>query len=357
MKKIKILPFLLLLFVFVYNTEAQTITFRGCTTNIGIQDYILSKTGTTNDGGTIRNTYEATPNDFAQGCPLGACEVRIIWNIGAARWEIQLDNDGPILNPDYTTAVLYFNTSASVPNPPDLTLGTWVDGFGGSCPIGEFTTMSGTGVQSTLGGCAAPTAQATGLGFGTVTANSIQLNSFTAPVGGATGYVIKVNTVNVFAAPVDGALPAANTVYGGGEQVVFAGTSNAGVTITSLAASTQHFFKVFAYNDCSGTNTFENTGTTANTTTLAALPSCISISPPVGTTNTWMGCADSDWSNGANWSTGVAPVATDVVYVPANANTPLLINEVATCQKMIVEIGGVCKIDYNAGGKLLVKFN
>jgi hypothetical protein len=88
----------------------------------------------------------------------------------------------------------------------------------------------------------------------------------------------------------------------------------------------------------------------------SSTPSCIAISPPAGATNTWMGCTDSDWSNGANWSTGVVPVTSDVIYVPNNPDNPLIINEVATCAKMIVQIGGICKVDYNAGGKLVVQF-
>lgn len=126
------------------------ITFRGCTSNaLGAQDYVLVVTGTTNDAGTIRNTYESNPTDFTQGCPAGVCEIRIMWNIGAARWEVQLDNDGPVGSPDYTTACLYFNAAASVPNPPDLTLGSWFDCSGGLCPVGEFVTFTGD-VQSTL---------------------------------------------------------------------------------------------------------------------------------------------------------------------------------------------------------------
>ena len=57
------------------------ITFQGCAGVLGAQNYVLSQTGTTNDGGVIRNTFEATPNDFAQSCPAGVCELRIIWNI------------------------------------------------------------------------------------------------------------------------------------------------------------------------------------------------------------------------------------------------------------------------------------
>lgn len=120
------------------------ITFRGCTASgLGDQDYNLVQTGTTNDAGTIRNTFESNPADFTQSCPAGVCEVRIIWNIGAARWEVQLDNDGPLNTPDYTTAVLYFNTNASEPNPPSMTLGGWQDGAGGVCPVVEITTLAG----------------------------------------------------------------------------------------------------------------------------------------------------------------------------------------------------------------------
>ncbi len=133
------------------NVNAQ-ITFRGCTTNaLGAQDFILVMTGTTNDAGTIRNTFESSPADFTQGCPAGVCELRFIWNIGAARWEIQLDNDGPLGTPDYTTAVLYYNTAPSEPNPPSLLLGTWVDGTGVSCPLGELTVLSGDVQDTPLG--------------------------------------------------------------------------------------------------------------------------------------------------------------------------------------------------------------
>lgn len=114
----------------------------------------------------------------------------------------------------------------------------------------------------------APGAQVTGLSFGTVTENSIQLNPFSAPVGGADGYVIKVNTTNTFISPTNASgLPSANTTYSGSEQVVFAGMSNTGVTVTGLSANTIYYFKVYAYNLCSGTYTYETTGTEATKTT------------------------------------------------------------------------------------------
>ena len=49
-------------------------------------------------------------------------------------------------------------------------------------------------------------------------------------------------------------------------------------------------------------------------------------------------------------------VTSDVVYIPIVAANQLVIDEVATCAKMIVQIGAKCLINYNAGGKLLIKF-
>lgn len=134
--KIKLLFFSLL---FASILTAQ-ITFQGCPSVLGAQNFVLSATDTTNDTGTIRNTYESTPLNFGQSCPAGVCEIRIIWNDVLNRWEIQLDNNGPINTPDYTTAVLYFSTTASYPNPPDTTSGNWQSA--GACP-GAISTMSG----------------------------------------------------------------------------------------------------------------------------------------------------------------------------------------------------------------------
>jgi hypothetical protein len=51
-----------------------------------------------------------------------------------------LDNDGPVNTPNYTTGVLYFSTTASSPNPPDITSGSWQSA--GFCP-GAISSMSG----------------------------------------------------------------------------------------------------------------------------------------------------------------------------------------------------------------------
>jgi hypothetical protein len=80
------------------------------------------------------------------------------------------------------------------------------------------------------------------------------------------------------------------------------------------------------------------------------------FSAPANITNTWIGCTSSDWNTASNWSTGVIPTASDVVYIPIEASNQLIINEVATCAKFVQQIGAVVKVDYNVGGKLVIKF-
>ena len=145
MKKLTVLVVVLISYI-----GHSQITFKGCNAALSNQDYILTQTNTIDDAGTLRNTYESSPADFTQSCNAGVCEVRIIWSITNQRWEIQLDNDGPLTTPDYTTGVLYYNTEASYPNPPDLTLGTWVDNLGGSCGgTGSIITLTGS-IQSSI---------------------------------------------------------------------------------------------------------------------------------------------------------------------------------------------------------------
>lgn len=83
---------------------------------------------------------------------------------------------------------------------------------------------------------------------------------------------------------------------------------------------------------------------------------CLNITPPTGTDNYWMGCTNSDWNDGTNWSVGTPPTATENVYVPAGAANELIIDTTVTCAKMTVQIGTKCTVNYNAGGKLVVKF-
>ncbi len=108
------------------------ISYEGCTNQItGPSPYTLSQSGTTNDGGIIRNTYTST----SVSCSAGSCSYTIIWSITNQRWELLLNGSN----------LLHHNSTASVPNPPSLTLGTWQNGSGCS----GITTLSGD-VQSVL---------------------------------------------------------------------------------------------------------------------------------------------------------------------------------------------------------------
>ncbi|MFK7924947.1 MAG: T9SS type A sorting domain-containing protein [Bacteroidia bacterium] len=124
------------------------VNMQGCQNEWGTTTYVLNNTGTVNDAGTIRNTYETTPIDALQSClgfGFGYCEMRIRWSISNVRWEVDLnDGGGSFFN-------IYFNTSASVPNPPNLSLGSWVENTaitGNSCTTG-LTIMSGD-VQNSI---------------------------------------------------------------------------------------------------------------------------------------------------------------------------------------------------------------
>lgn len=140
MKKNILLVILLTISFYTYSQ----ITLRGCNAALSDQDFVLVQTGTIDDAGIIRNTFESSPADFTQSCNSGVCEVRIIWSIANARWEIQLDNDGPITIPEYTTGTIYYNEESSFPNPPDLTFGTWIDNLEGSCGgDGSISTLEG----------------------------------------------------------------------------------------------------------------------------------------------------------------------------------------------------------------------
>ena len=116
------------------------------------------------------------------------------------------------------------------------------------------------------------TATATTLGaVQTVASNAIfyevgdsfmDLFAFTGATG-ATGHVIKINATNTFTAPADGlgSLPASNTNYTGGEQVVYAGTAvNPNIRITGLSASTTYYFTIYTYSVIDGAIFYNQTG-------------------------------------------------------------------------------------------------
>jgi hypothetical protein len=113
------------------------ITFASAT--CGIASTTLQPAG---DNGNGRNIFEFDDGNI----------VRAEWDGGQNRWEINLySGDGM---GGFTFCCTYvYNTSASLPNPPDLTLGTWEsDFFGMDCTASGFV-LTGD-VQSDLtAGC------------------------------------------------------------------------------------------------------------------------------------------------------------------------------------------------------------
>ena len=114
---------LLLSVIGSFAVNAQTITFNGCHPLFENQDYVFVKEVTADVTG--RNIFTTAPVDGAQECGgLGTCEFKILWNVVNSRWEFIADSgNGDFVNP----LVVYYNTSSSTPNPPDLTLGSWVE--------------------------------------------------------------------------------------------------------------------------------------------------------------------------------------------------------------------------------------
>lgn len=98
------------------------ITFNGCHSLFEDQDYIFSFIETDATG---RNVYTTIPVDGEQSCGgVGTCEFKIQWNEGDSVWEFIADSgNGDFISP----YVIYTNTTPSRPNPPSLTLGTWVE--------------------------------------------------------------------------------------------------------------------------------------------------------------------------------------------------------------------------------------
>jgi len=95
--------------------------------------------------------------------------------------------------------------------------------------------------------------------FSEVLSNTIIIDSIQ---NSGEGNVVYVNTTNTWTVPTDGEEPAVNTTWqNSGQQCIFLGISNiAETTITNLDPNTNYYIKAYAYNDCSGTETYEQTG-------------------------------------------------------------------------------------------------
>ncbi|WP_175578688.1 choice-of-anchor tandem repeat GloVer-containing protein, partial [Tenacibaculum aiptasiae] len=129
-------------------------------------------------------------------------------------------------------------------------------------PCGSNFYFEATGVKANATTCGAVQNVASNAVFFEVGNSFMDFKSF-SPAAGVTGYVVKMNTVNTFSAPIDGSntLPVSNTNYTGGEQIIYAGTStNPDIRITGLSAATTYYFTIYSYTDCNGSLFYEQTG-------------------------------------------------------------------------------------------------
>ena len=140
----------LLFFVLLSSVmNAQSITFKGCIPLFDDQNFVFSKTGTDATG---RNIYITTPVDGQDCSGLGTCEFKFQWNSSTSKWEFLADSgNGDFVNP----FLIYSNTSSSAPNPPDLSLGTWVENIAETSGIcgGNLSSSNATltgAVQSSV---------------------------------------------------------------------------------------------------------------------------------------------------------------------------------------------------------------
>lgn len=103
-------------------TYSQTIVLNTCNPLIEDQDYTFNQKTVDLTG---RNTFETNPVDENSPCGgIGNCEFQIAWNPTKNRWEIYADDGNGSFANNY---VLYYNTEATIPNPPSLILGIWVE--------------------------------------------------------------------------------------------------------------------------------------------------------------------------------------------------------------------------------------
>jgi hypothetical protein len=134
---------------------------------------------------------------------------------------------------------------------------------------GGYPFLQWQGYTNTVTECQAPFSPADSIILEDNFGNSVVVRSFTKGGYGAVGYAVCVNAEDTWIVPEDGTEPTADQDWqNNGQQCIFFGTSNKpDVTVTGLLEETKYYFKVFAYNDCSGTEIYEHIGTEANITT------------------------------------------------------------------------------------------
>lgn len=145
-------------------------------------------------------------------------------------------------------------------------------GTTGSRPKLSIDNIVVTAVPNTP--CVTPTAQPTGLSFGTITSSSIA-GSFTAAAPAPNNYLVIVsNNSSLTSLPVDGINYSIGDNVGDG--YVISNTNATSFTATGLSPSTTYYFYIFSVNNaCTGSSKYLTVNPLlGNATTLAGLPAC-----------------------------------------------------------------------------------
>lgn len=154
--------------------------------------------------------------------------------------------------------------------------------------------------------CTAPTTQSSDITFANTTTSSSDVN-WTA--GNGSNRLVYMNSSNSFTDPADGgSFPAANTTWANsGQQLIYNGSGST-VSVSSLAANTTYWFRVYDYN-CSGSNSKFNTGTATDN------PQSLLTPVPASTASVVQAVTGSEANTISSLTTGTISSNTDGVQL------------------------------------------
>lgn len=233
---------------------------------------------------------------------MGQPEVQIAWNLtqGNAITSLEKIGTGKMLlsgNISYkgstiiTEGELRLNPSTNItPNTPFILAG------------GKLST---TGINS---------------GISIVNSNTLKLNAYSTIELGANPHAIKFTDSRSIT--WTGILTINNWTYQGGK--IYFGNSSGGLTASQLAT--------IGFTGYSGT------------------PILLSTGELVPSTGTWLGTADNDWNNTANWGNNFLPDASTDVRIPSGlTNYPVVAAyTTAECNNLSIASGGTLTIESDA---------
>lgn len=195
----------------------------------------------------------------------------------------------------------------------------------------NITVSSGTVTQS--GNIIVSAVNVCGTGLGSVIAVNTTAGSTQAVISG-NKTICAGSSAQLSVDIIGGAAPYTLTYNNGTANVVLSGYQSGDLIEVSPAATANYsIVSVASVGGCTGSG---NQGTALVT---------------IATAGTWLGVADNDWNNPANWCGGVPNTMTDVIIPSGTPNTPNVMNEMALANNLTVASGAELIV---SGQKLLV---